>query len=301
MTGPDTPAARETRASRETPASEAARALLHTRGVAGRRPPRTTDGPRLFRAIVAYDGTDWSGWQRQRSTVSVAEMLLAALRFATRTDVSLHAAGRTDSGVHAEGQAVSIRAATALPPEALLHLCLRLLPVSIRVACVEEAPDGWNPQRDAIGKLYRYRLVESPLPAPALERVAWRQPESLDLARVRAGAAVLVGRHDFRAFRNDPGQERRGENTVRTIERIVVDRVHDVIRVDVHGPGFLYMMVRNVVAALVEVGSGRQEPEWIAALLASRDRRRGPAPAPPSGLTLVRVRYADGFGDVPIR
>ena len=280
-----------------TPARETARGLLRRRHVSGRRPPRKDPQAHRFRAIVAYDGTDWAGWQRQREPVSVAEMLEAALELATDAPVSLHGAGRTDAGVHAEGQAIAFTSPTALPNEAIRSICEMVLPPTIRVSCVERAPDGWNPQRAATSKLYRYRLLDAARPAPAMERVAWRVGAPLDLVRLRAGAVHLIGRHDFRAFRNDPGPARRDEDTVREITSLDVERALGVVHLDVRGPGFLYMMVRNVTAALVEVATGRQEPEWIAAVLESRDRRRAPKPAPPAGLTLVRVRYGDGFGD----
>lgn len=280
-----------------TPARERARALLHLGPLAGRRPPPTVAEPLRFRGIVAYDGTDWAGWQRQHEHVAIAEMLEVALEEATATSVSLHAAGRTDAGVHADGQAFAFTAASGLPAEAIRNICRMILPASIRVVHVEPAPGDWNPQRDALGKLYRYRLLEAASPAPALERLAWRVGEPLDLDRLRAAAAHLLGRHDFRAFRNDPGPERRDEDTVREISAIDVRRALGLLQLDVRGPGFLYMMVRNVTAALVEVASGRREPAWIVELLESRDRRLGPPPAPPRGLTLMRVWYADGFGD----
>jgi len=228
-------------------------------------------------------------------------MLEAALATATATAtrIVVHGAGRTDAGVHAVGQAIAFESDAELPPDAIRHICLQILPPSIRISSVEEAPAGWSPQTDAVRKLYRYRILESARPAPALERVAWRLDRPLDLSAVRAGARHLVGRHDFRAFRNDPGRERRAEGTVRTIERIDVERRLDLLHFDVVGPGFLYMMVRNVTAALVEVGTGRRSVDWVAELLASEDRRQGPAPAPPHGLTLERVEYGDGFGAPP--
>ena len=212
--------------------------------------------------------------------------------------VSLHASGRTDAGVHAEGQAIRFHAATALPADALRHRAARTLPPGLLVTLLEEAPPGWNPQRDALGKHYRYDLLESVGPAPARERAAWRvgAPGTLDVDAMRSAARSLVGRHDFRAFRNDPGPERRDENTVRTVESIDVTRALDLVRVDVRGGGFLYMMVRNVVASLAAVGWGAWPVEWVAAQLASRDRASGPPPAPPHGLALVSVRYPDGFG-----
>ena len=226
------------------------------------------------------------------------EVLEAALETATGTAITLRGAGRTDAGVHAVGQAIAFRSETALPPDALRHICLQILPPSVRVSCVEEAPPGWNPQRDAVRKLYRYRVLESARPSPALEHIAWRVGLALDIDAMRDASRALIGQHDFRAFRNDPGRARRDEGTVRTIESITLERRLDLLHIDVVGPGFLYMMVRNVSAALMEVGRGHRDSAWVAELLASRDRRLGPAPAPAHGLTLENVEYADGFGQV---
>ncbi len=281
---------------RDTPARTAARTRLATHRLRGHRPPRRLDAPVWYRAIIAYDGADFAGWQRQPDVVGIAEMMDAALELATGGPVVATAAGRTDAGVHADGQAISFQTDAALPPDALRHLCLQLLPPTIRVVHVEAAPDGFRVQRDVTSKLYRYCILESPQPSPVRERAAWRFDAPLDLDAVRAAAAHLVGTHDFRAFRNDPGPARRDEDTVRTITSLDVDRAWDRVRFDVGGPGFLYMMVRNLTAALVEVGTGRQTPAWVAEILAQRDRRHVPAPAPPEGLRLVSVEYPDGFG-----
>jgi tRNA pseudouridine38-40 synthase len=275
-----------------TPARIAARDRLV------RPPRRPTDGappvgdrPRRFRAVVAYDGSDYAGWQRQRDLVSVQEVLEAALEAATGLPVTLAAAGRTDAGVHAEGQVVAFDSRTLLPASALRHLCDHVLPDSLRVRVVEEAPEGFDPQRACVRKLYRYLVRTSPAPAPAWRAVAFTVPGPLDVARMREAASHLVGTHDFRSFRNDPGPERRGEDTVRTLERLSVDEALGLVRIEAEGPGFLYMMVRNLAAALLEAGSGRRPPAWAGEVLRARDRTLLPPPAPPGGLSLVRVDY----------
>lgn len=260
-----------------------------------RRPPPVGETERRFRACVAYDGTPYAGWQRQPADVSVQEMIEAALDVATGLRTSISGAGRTDAGVHAEGQVFAFATRSELPAEALLHLCRRLLPPDIRVIHLEPAPEPFRPRR-ARRKLYRYTVLEAPTDCPARERVAWRLAEPLDREALRGAAAHLVGRHDFRAFRNDPGAARRDEDTVRLIERLDVRRLDDLLLLDVQGPGFLYMMVRNVVAALVEVGSGRRPAGWVSEVLEARDRSRLPPPAPARGLCLVKVEYDDGFG-----
>lgn len=263
------------------------------------RPPPVAPAPRRFRAVVAYDGAPFAGWQRQRDLVSVQEVLEAALEEATGlAGIAVAASGRTDAGVHAEGQVVAFDARTALPAEALRHLCDHVLPDSVRVRRVEEAPAGFDPQRHAVSKTYLYLVREVAHAAPAWDRVAWLLPGPLDVVSMRAAAASLVGTRDFRAFRNDPGPERRDEVTVRRLDRLEVSRAGDLVSIEAEGAGFLYMMVRNLAAGLVEVGSGRRAPAWASEVLAARDRRLLPPPAPPQGLCLAGVKYADGFPSV---
>lgn len=290
------------RGAADTPARRAARALLvraARRPTAGAPPVAGPDASRRFRARIAYDGSGLAGWQRQHDRVSVQELIEVAIEEATTLPAAVAAAGRTDAGVHAEGQVVAFDSRTLLPPRAVAHLCDHVLPPAVRVLDVADAPADFDPQRHCVGKLYRYLIRISPTQAPAWDRVAWRIPAPLDLRAMRDAAAFLVGTHDFRAFRNDPGPDRRDEPTVRTVTRIDVRGDDDLVRVEAEGPGFLYMMVRNLAAALVEVGSGRRPPGWCRDTLASRDRARNPPPAPAGGLTLVRVDYDPPWPDAP--
>ena len=257
--------------------------------------PAVIETPRRFRGVVAYDGSAFSGWQRQFAQVGVQELLEVALEEATGLSIQVLAAGRTDAGVHADGQTFSFDAKTALPASALKCLCDHVLPPTLCVLRVDDAASDFGVHRDVVSKLYRYTVRVSRDPSPATERVVWRVPTDLDLSAMQAAALHLVGRHDFRAFRTDPGPARRGEDTVRTVDRVAVTRAHDLIRIDVTGPGFLYMMVRNIAAALVAVGAGRQSADWVAEVLAGRLRSPLPPPAPAAGLCLIRVDYEDGW------
>lgn len=281
----------------DTPARRAARLRLRRSRVSGRPPPQADHATRI-RATVAYDGTDYSGWQRQRDRVSVQEVLEVGLRAATGDASHVVGAGRTDAGVHARGQVVSLETRTTLEPSAIAHRWNQVLPDDVQIVAATAAPKGFDPRRHAVRKLYRYTLLLSAHRAPAAEHTAWRVPPALDLEAMRTAAAVLVGRHDFRAFRNDPGLARRDENTVRTITRLAVDPWREYLVVEAEGPGFLYMMVRNLVGALVNVGRGRACPAgeaaaWIAGVLESRDRSQLPPPAPAHGLCLMEVEYPD--------
>jgi tRNA pseudouridine38-40 synthase len=281
----------------KTPARKAAESLLQRLPRKRRdKPPPVAATTRRFRAVVAYEGTPYAGFQRQRDHVTVQEILEACIESATCLPVTIFGAGRTDAGVHADGQVVSFDSATALPASALRHLCDHMLPENVKVLRLEDAPADFDPQRHCVRKLYRYCVLETPRPIPRLRHVAWQVEGTLDLDAMRAGAARFVGTHDFRALRSDPGPARRDFGTTRTVERIEIVRNGEFVLVDVVGPGFLYMMVRNIAAALVAVGLGGRPPAWVGELLASRDRRRAEPPAPAHGLTLVRVDYADGFG-----
>jgi tRNA pseudouridine38-40 synthase len=280
----------------ETPARIAARARLVRRvRVARAAPPPVGHPVRRFRAVCAYDGAMFAGWQRQRAHVGAQEIFEVALEEATGLPVQILASGRTDSGVHADGQVFSFDSATGLPPKAILHLCAHILPPEAVVSVVEVAPDGFHPQKDVVAKTYRYTVRTAAAASPSAERTAWRFGRPLDAARMAAAGALLLGTHDFRAFRTDPGPARRGEDTVRRIDAIRVSEGFGEVRIEVVGPGFMYMMVRNIAAVLASVGAGDQRPEWVTDILSGRDRRKLPPPAPAAGLCLVRVEYEAGW------
>lgn len=254
---------------------------------------------RTLRLVLEYDGAGFHGWQAQpgaagRRTVQAA--LETALERLLGERVAAHGAGRTDAGAHALGQVASVALArSAMAPEAVRNGLNALLPEDVAVRLVEEAPAGFHARKAAIGKHYRYLLLCRAARSPLLCGRAWHRRGPLDLSAMTRGAAVLVGQHDFSAFRAAAGRARR---PVRTLRRLTVAPdpaalVEGLIRVDLEADGFLMHMARILVGTLVDVGRGRLAPEATAGILAGRDRRAAGPTAPACGLYLVAVRYPE--------
>ncbi len=254
---------------------------------------------RVLRLVLEYDGARFHGWQAQPGGAgrrTVQEVLETALERLLGERVVAHGAGRTDAGAHALGQVASVVLdRSAMAPEAIRDGLNALVPEDVAVRLVEEAPAGFHARKAAIGKHYRYLLLCRRAPSPLLRGRAWHRRGPLDLAAMTQGAAALVGRHDFSAFRAAAGRAR---PPVRTLRRLTVAPdpaapVEGLIRVDLEADGFLMHMARILVGTLVEVGRGRLAPEATAAILAGRDRRAAGSTAPAHGLYLVAVRYPE--------
>lgn len=240
---------------------------------------------------IAYDGTAYHGWQRQAGYPTVQERVEQAFADIACPGVHVEAAGRTDAGVHAIGQCAHATIERDFPPEKL-HLALNAnLPPDVAVQRVRRAPDGFHARFFARGKRYVYRVCVSPVrPAIGRSYFHWvRRP--VDLAAMRAAAACLRGKHDFQSFATNPGYART-RGTVRTLQHVHLVKRPYGFDFAVQGDGFLYNMVRALVGALLEVGIGNRPPEWLAGVLAARDRRAAAVTAPAGGLYLLRVLYA---------
>jgi tRNA pseudouridine38-40 synthase len=248
-----------------------------------------------YRLTLAYDGTDFEGWQAQERPEgpcvrTVQGELEAALgRLAGDTPVRVSGAGRTDAGVHALGQVASFTLPRAFEPRALQRALNGLLPADVRVLEAAEAPPGFHARKSALSKLYRYELDTGPVQLPTRRRHAGHVPWTLDAEAVAEAAALFVGRHDFASLASAGGSAR---TSVRTITRSHVAFVSATLRYEVEATGFLRKMVRSIVGALVEVGRGALTADDLRLALDARDRRAWPKPAPACGLTLVRVDYA---------
>jgi tRNA pseudouridine38-40 synthase len=275
---------------------------------------------RYLKIVLAYDGTDYAGWQVQVGKPTVQAALEAALAKITGEEIRAVASGRTDAGVHALGQAVSFKTQSPLPCEVFCRALNGNLPRDVHVWEVREMPEGFHAIRDAVGKRYRYVIQDGPAPDLFARHYSWRIPQTLDAAAMRAASQLLLGKHDFSSFEAS-GSPRR--NSVRTVTDIFAvrpctphapgrtalpGRHHDGpegpscnppsetatpcrLEIEVAADGFLYNMVRNIVGALVEVGRGAQPAEWIAQVLAARSRLVRYPTAPPRGLFLVEVYY----------
>ncbi len=245
----------------------------------------------LYRVTLAYDGTDFLGWQRQGapSRTVQGELETALARLAGGPRVVVTGAGRTDAGVHALGQVASFDLPREVGGPELRRALNGLLPGDVRVLEASLAPEGFHARRSAVSKLYRYTLDCSPVRLPQRRRYAAFVPHPLERADVELAAALYLGRHDFAALASSGGSAR---TSVRTVQLSEVRFEAEGLVYEVAADGFLRKMVRSMVGGLLAVGCGALAADERARLLEARDRRRWPAPAPACGLTLVRVDYA---------
>ena len=245
---------------------------------------------RNVRALLAYDGSAYFGWQRQAGFESVQAELESALLALTGEAVSVHGSGRTDTGVHALGQVASFHVETRLADERLQAALNAHLPDDIAVRALETCADDFHARFSARAKRYVYLTATSRVRPVFGRRHAHWVREPLDVGAMRAALAHLIGEHDFATFAG-AGSPRR--SSVRTLQHahVVARRAHLVIAVQ--GTGFLYNMVRNVAGTLFDVGRGKLAAGELPALLAARDRRLAGPTAPAAGLYLARVLYAE--------
>jgi tRNA pseudouridine38-40 synthase len=238
--------------------------------------------------VLSYDGTAFHGWQAQPHVRTVQGEVLAAAGRIFTGPLRVVGASRTDAGVHALRQTVALAVSSTLSVASVQAALNAHLPREIRVVSAHEAPTGFDARRSAFGKRYAYLIDNGPVASPLLLRYAWHVPGRLDAAAMRTALGALRGTHDFSAFCAAPGREALPVCRVRATH--VVAR-HGRLALLISADRFLHHMVRNIVGSAVEVGRGAQAPDWLAAVLASRDRTQAGPTAPAQGLTLVRVRY----------
>jgi tRNA pseudouridine38-40 synthase len=262
--------------------------------------------PRTLRLVVAYDGADFAGWQRQARQRTVQAELETVLSAIEHAPVHVAGAGRTDAGVHAAGQVASVRLTAAIAPERLVRACNATLPPDVRVLSAEETFDRFHARIHARGKTYRYFVWHAPVGDPALRRIAWHVPQRLSLPAMQEAAALFAGEHDFAAFQ---GQGSRVRSTVRRIWTATIephatmpgwcapagDRGR-LLCLELAGSGFLRHMVRAIAGTLVLAGKGRFTAADVARALAGAPRAAAGPTAPAHGLHLWRVHYT-GEGD----
>lgn len=240
-----------------------------------------------YRMVLAYDGTDYHGWQPQPGVATVSGRFSDALEAACGVRPRVSAAGRTDAGVHAHGQVVAFQLAQAWDPERLLRACNQHLPADIAVLRADFAQEGFDPRRDAWRRTYRYLLSPSSTMSPTLARYAWRVSPRLELAPMREAAGAFLGTHDF----SELGQSSwPGGPTTRTVDMIEVQQADGLVRVDVRGDAFLRGMLRNLVGALVSFGVRRLGRADLHEIL-ERGSSRSWLKAPARGLHQWRVEY----------
>lgn len=241
-----------------------------------------------LRATVEYDGTDFHGWQVQRTGATVQGTLEKALATVLGHPVRIDASGRTDAGVHARGQVVAFEATHPVDRRKVLKSWNALVGPSIAILELEEVGAEFDPRRDASRRAYEYRIRNAPFESPFSRRFSWHVHEPLDVEAMDRAARRLVGEHDFAAFQ---AADCDADHAVREVFESRVERSGTEVVYRVEATAFLRHMVRTIVGTLIEVGRGERTVEGFRDLLGSRDRTRAGATAPARGLTLMRVDY----------
>ncbi len=244
-----------------------------------------------YKLTLSYDGTDFSGWQQQCNAQSIHQITKEAIEQILQDPIRLIGSGRTDAGVHALAQVAHFTHPSVREPYRLLRGINALLPPTIRVMEVEIVDDAFHAQRSAKGKIYHYHLWLDEHIDPTQRLYVWKPKRTVDVALLRQAAKEFIGTKDFTSFANKANEGSAAKNPVRTIHRIDVVEETGGVRLEFHGNGFLYKMVRNIVGAMVAAASGKLEMDEIARIFAARDRRRAPQAAGASGLFLVQVLY----------
>ena len=245
---------------------------------------------RRIKILVAYDGTDFHGWQVQPNLPTIQGTLENVISEIEGRRVDVAGSGRTDAGVHALAQTAAFSLENPIPLPNLRKAVNRLLPPAIRVLDAEEMPPEFHPRFDAVAKTYEYRLFRAEVCPPWEWRYVYHHPYPLQVERMAALAPLLAGEHDFTAFAASDDRDAEGGSKVRTVFSSELTVLPDRLLYRVRGSGFLKHMVRNIVGTLIEAGRGNLDEARLRALLTARDVKAGPT-APAKGLWLVGVEY----------
>jgi tRNA pseudouridine38-40 synthase len=252
---------------------------------------------RNIRLILAYDGTDFRGWQRQPDAPTIQGCLEDALQKLTGAPAQVFGSGRTDAGVHASHQVANFPTASTIPGGNFVKALNDLLPPTVRIKGAEDVAPAFHARYDVRSKTYRYRILTTPVCSPLLWRFVCHHPYPLDRTRMAQAAGLFEGEHDFTSFVAADGQEE--EETKSRVRVILKSRLlwrprSSLLVYEVAGKGFLRYMVRNIVGTLLEVGRGKLAPSDIPNIIAARDRTQAGPTAPAQGLCLMNVEYAQG-------
>lgn len=245
---------------------------------------------RRIKLIVAYDGTEYSGWQIQPEAPTIEMYLDKAIRELTGENVHVTGASRTDAGVHAYGNVAVFDTESTIPGDRFTFALNRFLPDSIVIQDSWEVSSDFHPRYCNTRKTYEYRILNTAVPLPQKRNFTWHVTGSIDIEKMKEAAAYIVGEHDFKSFCCVRTQ---AESTVRTIYSLEVLQEGSEIIIRIKGNGFLYNMVRIITGTLIQVGKGRFKPEYVKQMLEAKDRTVAGQTAPPQGLTLVGIEYVD--------
>lgn len=244
-----------------------------------------------YRVTVAYDGTDFKGWQKQPGLRTVQETVEEAVRHLAPegAEIVIHGSGRTDAGVHAFGQVAHFDLDREMPPIQLRRALNRWLPYDVRILDVERVDNTFHARRTAHSKEYRYRIYNAEVMHPMYLRTCAHVSKPLNIEKMKQAASILIGEHDFAAFTANPNRE--VETTVRHVYSIDFVEEGPVLELRFTGNGFLYKMVRSLTGVLISVGEGKFEPEFVQVIMDSKVRTAIVETAPARGLALYKVNY----------
>ena len=238
--------------------------------------------------IVAYDGTNYCGWQVQPNGITIQGELNRCLSELLGEEIETIGASRTDAGVHAMGNVAVLDTNTRIPGEKISYALNQRLPEDIRIQLSEEMPLDFHPRYCDSVKTYEYRILNRRFPVPTERLYSYFYHYKLDVDKMRAATSYLIGRHDFASFCGSGAQVK---STVRTIRSIEIERYEDMITIRISGEGFLYNMVRIIAGTLIEIGNGQYPPERMKKILDARDREYAGPTAPARGLTLLGIQF----------
>ncbi len=242
-----------------------------------------------FKLIVAYDGTNYHGWQKQPGMATIEGTIIGALEEIFCEKIVFQGASRTDAGVHARGQAANLKTSKDIDSQKIKTALNSKLPKDIAVLSVEKADNDFNARFDACGKHYQYLIYHDSLRSPWQRNYSLFVPYQLDVSRMNAAAGFFIGTHDFASF--GVNSKRKILSTVRTIHKLNVFSREKQIIIDIFGTSFLYKMARSIVGTLIEVGRGKKRPEDALKIIEKKDRTFADKTVSPVGLYLVEVFY----------
>jgi len=242
-----------------------------------------------FKLIIEYDGTAYHGWQKQASERTIQAEIEKAIEKMTAQRVILTGSGRTDAGVHARGQVANFLCETGLRPQNFEMGLTSILPEDIIIRSCQSVDNKFHARFHATSKVYRYRILNTSIPAGIGRQYSWYIRRELDLEAMRRAIQYIVGEHDFKAF--EAAGSPRSHTVRRVIKADLLKKKYHYRFFDIEANGFLRFMVRNIVGTLVDTGLSKITPEDFQKVLLSRDRRLAGATAPPNGLFLMEVKY----------
>ncbi len=256
---------------------------------------------RTVKLLLAFDGTDYCGWQRQKNGLSIQEEIERALSTICNTGITLHSAGRTDAGVHASGMTAHFRTASQVSCEDLQKGLNSLLPAAIRIFQATEESNDFHARFSALAKTYQYTIFTGPVLPPEKRLYTHYVPYHLSLTTMRSCLSEMIGEHDFSSFEATGSRDKNnegGRGAVRTIYQAgLTDLKNFYLQFVYTGDGFLRHMVRNITGTIIDAGLGKHSPEEFVQIFDCKDRSQAGATAPSCGLNLIKVHYQKDWKD----